>query len=115
MLDNIDHIIACYGIDAQTGRLASITMSCVVVPVLPTPLVTEALMVSSLPSACKTFAGTLTLQLNLATVAVLIATNGDNYRIPAAAVPVTCPLMVCATAISAALIMSSPATVLITQ
>ncbi len=64
MLDNIDHIIACHGIDAQTGRLASITMSCVAVPVFPTPLVTEALMVSSpLPSACKTFAGTLTLQL----------------------------------------------------
>ena len=90
-------------------------MSCVAVPVLPVVLVTEALMVSSpLPNACKSAAGTLTLQLKSGcTVAVYWLPPSVTVTVfPACAVPVTWPLIVWLTPLSAALIMSSPATVL---
>ena len=98
----------------RPGRFASMVISRVPLPVLPTLFVTEAEMVSSpLPNACSAEAGTLILQLKFAcTVAVYVVPPSVTVTVSPAAAPVTCPLMLWPAPASAALIISSLATTL---
>ena len=97
------------------GRLASIVISRSAEPLLPTPLVTLADTVNSpLPSAVSSACVTLTDQVrSLWTVAVYVLPPSVTVTVLPASALTTEPLMLWPAASSAALMTSSPATVLI--
>ncbi|SQC93562.1 Uncharacterised protein [Cedecea neteri] len=106
MFDGVDDVVARHGVDADT-RQAGVNRKThdSAVPLLPWPLVTEAVTVNlPLPRAVSTSAGRSRLQLkSLCTVAVYVFPPNLIVTVSPTAALLTFPLRVWPAAISAAL------------